>query len=168
MEFKLAEWLNHPIIRDVYARLPRGADPCEVLVETMRVMHELDDRFPGATTHEILRSRELPPLKREELRERLIAAGATERDAALVAPLDHEFAAESTMSTAELSDEYGLGEGVAQQIVSMRRAPSARELELAAIVDEHGLSKAIRVTGIKSTMLRRAVGRVRFAEAAAR
>jgi hypothetical protein len=168
MEFKLAEWLNHPIIRDVRARLPKDSDPVALLIETLRVMHELDDRFPGATTHEILRSRELPPLKREELRARLIAAGASEGDAALIAPLDHEFAAESNLSTAELADEYGIGEGVAQQVVSMRRPPTADEVRLAEIVAEHGLSKAVRVTGKKSTMLRRAVGRVRFAEPAAR
>lgn len=169
MEFKLADWLNHPIVREAHTRLATHPHTAlDLLTETMRVMHELDERFPGATTAEILRARgELPELKRAELRERMLAAGAKLEDVQLVAPLDHEIAFEAVDSRVDLAEEWEMPLGRAKHIVSMRQTPNDEEREAAHIAETEGLKEARRRTGRPSKWLARAVGRVKYDRLAA-
>jgi len=154
------DWLEHPIVQTAQEALPPDASALDLLTETLRLLNELDERFPGLSMDEILRARNSKPATRRQVRAKLLRAGADPADVAIVAPSVIDLAASEAPWT-DLNDEFGLS--AANRVLSARTPPSERDRELVALVDE-GLSQheAARVAGCAYSVVNRAVERSQY------
>ncbi len=160
MEATWDQWLEHPVVRLARENVPRHASALDLLTETMRLVNEIDDRFPGLSMSEVMNAREMQPSRRKQIRARLLAAGATPADVATIVPTAVDLAlTEDSWST--LVDKWGMS--MATRVVQIRTTPDEDEMAAAALVlDEgHSMPTAAFMVLRGKPWLRRAVERTK-------
>lgn len=82
---QLEAWLDHPLVRHAQAHLPAETSTLDLLTETLRLMNELEERFPTMTFEEILSAPAADEAELEVMRGEMNAAGVSPIDVYTVA-----------------------------------------------------------------------------------
>jgi hypothetical protein len=126
MEGSMTQWLDHPIVRHARHNLPRDASALDLMEGTLRVMMELEARFPGVPFADILSAAEVETdVDTSRLRATFEAAGVSKEDMLILLP--------DARSHRKFSDG---------QLHSLRSKFACRRGTIKQFAKEHGMSKA--------------------------
>lgn len=119
-------WLDHPIVRHARRNLPSDATPLDLLENTLGVMMELEERFPGIPFGQLLSAAEVESDEDSaRLRCAFEVAGVSREDMLIVLP--------DARSHRKFTDG---------QLVSLRSKFHCRRGTIKQFAKDHGMSKA--------------------------
>lgn len=127
----LEAWLDHPLVRHAQAHLPAETSTLDLLTETLRLMNELEGRFPGIPFEEILSAPMASEADLEAMRGEMSAAG--------VSPIDVYTVAGGPKPMPPRPYQRKFTE---QELVVLRDAYESRDCEILDFCAKHEISKA--------------------------